>query len=230
MLHNVMDEWLAKRLAKYDEWLSDRKIPFASKVIPVTQSLKNMQWVLPTEKVIKLLKDARTFAVAPCACRTHYKRCNNPTDICIFINDISDKLVRKGIARRISSDEIIEKLYQANEYGLVHLTLYDPEHYPYAICSCCGCCCHDLQLLLKYGKKEVVAASEYIAVWDKELCSNCGICVDRCVFGARTIENNVADYNPTKCYGCGLCVTICPQDAINLERKDQFEKRIVSVC
>lgn len=183
--------------------------------------------MLPTEQVVTFLKDARSLAVAPCVCRTHYKRCDNPTDICFFLNDISDKLVERGYARRISVDEMVEKLRMANEYGLVHLTLYNPTQYPYAICSFCRCCCHDLQLLLTYDRKDLVARSEYVAFWDEALCTNCGICVDRCVFEARTIEDGVVRYNPDRCYGCGLCVTLCPSHAIKLERKYQNEPRQV---
>ena len=65
------------------------------------------------------------------------------------------------------------------------------------------------------------AGSEYIAVGDEQLCSSCGICADRCVFEARTMENGVVKYNPDKCYGCGLCVTACPNDAIVLLRVEE---------
>jgi len=226
---NLMDDWLKERLHQYDEWLADRRIPFTSKVVPVTQSLEKKQWVLPTEQVFCFLKDARSFSVAPCVCRTHYKRCDNPIDICFFLNDVSDKLVEKGYARRISIDEMADKLHLANEYGLVHLTLYNPKQYPYAICSCCSCCCHDLQLLLNYDRNDLVARSEYIAVWDEELCSNCGLCVDRCVFEARTMEKGEIKYRPDKCYGCGLCVTVCPSDAIRLERKSQNKTKEIKL-
>lgn len=214
-----MDDWLKKRLDQYDEWLTEGKISFASKIVPIAKSLEGKQWVLPTEQVVKFIKDARSFAVAPCACRTHYQRCDNPVEICIFLNDISDKLVKKGYARRIPLDELVEKLHQANERGLVHLTLYNPSQYPYAICSCCRCCCHDLQLLLDCHRRDLVASSEYMALWDPDLCSHCGICVERCVFGARTRDKHGVKYDPDKCYGCGLCVTTCPNNAIWLERR-----------
>ncbi len=220
MHYTKMDEWLRKRVNKYDQWLSDEKIAFASKVVPVARALAGKQWVLPTEQVVKFIKDARSFALAPCACRTHYRRCDNPVDICIFLNDISDRLVEKRYARRISLDGLVEKLHQANERGLVHLTLYNPSQYPYAICSCCRCCCHDLQLLLDFDRKDLVAGSDYMAVWDPDFCSNCGICVDRCVFGARDLDNHAVKYHPDKCYGCGLCVTTCPSGAIRMERKN----------
>jgi ferredoxin len=217
-----MDEWLQKRVDEYDDWLKNRKIPFSSKVVPIVESLADQQWVLPTERVIKLIGNARSFAVAPCVCRTHYQRCDNPVDVCIFLNDISDKLVKKRYARRLPINEVVENLYEANEHGLVHLTLYNPKQYPFAICSCCRCCCHDLQLLLDYNRKDLVAGSEYIAVWDHALCSNCGLCIERCVFGARTLINERIEYNPDQCYGCGLCITVCPNDAIRLERKSNI--------
>ena len=214
-----MDQWLQKRLDEYDDWLEEGKIPFSSKVVPIAESLADKQWVLPTERVIKLIEDSRSFAVAPCVCRSHYKRCGNPVDVCLFLNDMSDKLVEKGYARRLSINEAKKKLHDANEHGLVHLTLYNPKQYPFAICSCCRCCCHDLQLLLDYHRRDLIAGSEYIAVWDHELCSNCSLCIERCVFGARTMKNDIVEYHPDQCYGCGLCVTVCPNDAIKLERK-----------
>ena len=217
--HSKMDDWLKERVYQYDQWLADKKIPYASKIIPVGESLIDKQWILPTEQVFKYILNSRSFSIAPCACRTHYQRCSNPIDICISLNDISDKLVEKRYARRISLDEMLLKLKQANEHGLVHLTLYNPDHHPYAICSCCRCCCHDLQLLIKFNRKDLIAKSEYIAIWDSESCSHCGICVDRCVFGARFMKLNKVEYNLHKCYGCGLCVTACPNHAIRLERK-----------
>lgn len=216
---SIMDEWLEKRVCEYDEWLKDKKIPFSSKVVPVAESFSQKQWVLPTERVIKYIEDARSFAIAKCVCRSHYNRCDNPIEICFFINDVSDKLVKTGYARRLSFEEAAEKLHEANKNGLVHLTLYSPKQYPYAICSCCHCCCHDLQLLLDYDRQDLVAKSEYISAWDETLCDICGLCVDRCVFGARITDGNIVKYDAEKCYGCGLCVTCCPNGAIRLERK-----------
>ena len=219
MDHSPMDEWLKERLDQYDQWLAAGKIPFSSKVVPVNRSLEARQWVLPAERVLQFLKDARSFSVSPCVCRTHYGRCDAPVDVCFSLDGVADRLVDRGEARRLSLEEAREILDLANEHGLVHLTLHNPEQYPYAICSCCRCCCHDLQMLLDHGRKDLVARSEYVAVQDRDLCTDCGICADRCVFGTRTLENGVLSYDPELCYGCGLCVDTCPADAIELVAK-----------
>ena len=64
------DSFLGERLARYDRWVSEGRIPFSSKVIPVRESLAAQQWVLPTEQAVELVRNARSFALADCACRT----------------------------------------------------------------------------------------------------------------------------------------------------------------
>ncbi len=73
------DEFLDERLARVEGWMQEGKVPFSSKVIPVRESLSAQQWVLPTERVLEILRNARSFAVTHCACRSHYRRCDNPT-------------------------------------------------------------------------------------------------------------------------------------------------------
>ena len=216
---SAMDDFLKVRLDRADKWMEEGRIPYSSKVIPVSASLESRPWILPTEQVLEYLRNARSFAVADCACRTHYKRCDSPLEICFFLNDASDKLVAKGSARRLSIEDAKARLALANTHGLVHLTLNNPDQYPFAICSCCSCCCHDLQFLLKYGRKDLVARSEYIAVQDGEACIDCGLCVERCVFGARVLGKDGLEYDRDQCYGCGLCVTVCPSEAIVMDRK-----------
>jgi heterodisulfide reductase subunit A-like polyferredoxin len=101
----------------------------------------------------------------------------------------------------------------------VHLTLYEPQRHVYAVCSCCACCCHDLQFLMRYGRADLVAHSEYVAATDADACTHCGDCIARCPFGARAWEGSEMRYDPATCFGCGLCVTTCPAGATTLQRR-----------
>lgn len=214
---NHTDAYLEDRLARYSSWVLEGKVPFSSKVIPVRESVAAQQWVLPTEQVVELLRNARSFALADCACRSRYARCDNPLETCFFVNDAADTLLAEGGARRVSLQEASEVLRLANEHGLVHLTIYNPEQYVYAICSCCTCCCHDMQFLQAYGRSDLVAHSEYVAQTDPDTCIHCGECVERCVFGARTLQEGTVRYDMDACYGCGLCITVCPAGATNMQ-------------
>jgi ferredoxin len=213
------DAFLEVRLACYDKWLREGSIQVSSKVVPIHESLKAEQWVLPMEQAIEILQKSTSFALTDCLCRSHYQRCKNPLEVCLMLNDAADKYVKEGRAKNISIEEAEAVLSQANARGLVHLTLYEPDHDVYALCSCCACCCHDLQLLKSYGRKDLIGRSEYIARTDPTTCTDCGKCTERCVFEARTWDDDRLRCSIDKCYGCGLCVTYCPADAIVLERK-----------
>ena len=124
MLYEVITPFLEKRLVKYDEWLAKGLISCSSRVIPVAESFSTKQWVLPTEQVLGVLQKADSLAVQDCECRTHYKMCDKPLEVCFMLNSVADALVRKGRARHVDLPEAAEILKKANAKGLVHLGLY----------------------------------------------------------------------------------------------------------
>jgi Pyruvate/2-oxoacid:ferredoxin oxidoreductase delta subunit len=219
MEKNKQDEELEKRLDRYDGWVKERRIPFSSKVIPVQQSLALLQWVMPTQQVLEILRNSRSFALANCLCREKRKRCNNPLEVCFYTNDVADKKVKDGSARSVSLQEAAEILKLANEHGLVHLSIYNPEQHLFALCSCCECCCHDIAFMKKLGRPDLVAHAEYVAVVATDSCEQCGACTERCIFGAQSWESGAVMFHQDKCYGCGLCVSTCPSNAIRMVLK-----------
>jgi Pyruvate/2-oxoacid:ferredoxin oxidoreductase delta subunit len=217
------DELLEKHMLKTDQLISEGKIPSSSKVIPVHDSLGNLQWVLPTNQVIEIIRNVRSFALTDCICRTTYKRCNRPVDVCLVLNDYADLYVKGGKARYITLEEAVTQLKLANEKGLVHLTLFDPKQHIAALCSCCECCCKNLQIMIKFHRPDFITYSDYVAKAEPEKCIQCGKCIERCVFGAQ-IKNgeDQVEYHPEFCYGCGLCSTTCPTQAITMNLRKQL--------
>lgn len=214
------EDFLDKTLAKYDGWQAEGKITSTSKVIPVGESLSAKQWVMPSEQVLHYLRNARSFALSDCLCRTLGGHCDRPRDTCFFLNDAADLRVEKGTARYVSLEEAEEKIKQANQTGLVPMTLFDPMQDVWVVCHCCPCCCHDFQFLMRKGRKELVLTSNYVAIQDQDACLHCGECEERCHFGARSMKEDIMQYDPSQCYGCGLCVTTCPSDAISMELRE----------
>ncbi|MCL0074246.1 hypothetical protein M1O50_05195, partial [Dehalococcoidia bacterium] len=198
------DPFLEKRLIKYDEWLSKGQLSFSSKVVPVSESFDAKQWVLPTEQAMEILSNAKSVALQNCECRIHYKRCDKPLEVCFLLNEVGDKIVSKGQARHVSLSEATDILRKANESGLVHLSLYMPDHELFALCSCCSCCCHDLQIVKLYKRKDLMVRSEYVATTDSDACIHCGECAERCVFGARVQKTNTRNTTLTHVLGEGF--------------------------
>ena len=156
------------------------------------------------------------MAVQPCECRSHYKRCDKPLEVCFLLDEVGDTFVARGEARPVDLSEAAEILKIADAHGLVHLSLYMPDHRVFALCSCCSCCCHDLQIIRRYHRPELMVRSKYAAVTDPDACTHCGACVERCIFGARREDNGQVRYEPEACMGCGLCVSVCPEEATTM--------------
>ena len=66
--------------------------------------------------------------------------------------------------------------------------------------------------------------SDYIAVTDFDACSNCGECIERCIFGARVFKDDKMEYDADACLGCGLCVTVCSVAAISMQLRESQPK------
>ncbi|HCY87647.1 MAG TPA: hypothetical protein DHV36_21110 [Desulfobacteraceae bacterium] len=213
-----MDDFLNKYITRYDKWLAKKTISFSSKVIPVGESLTAVKQVLPSQQAEKILENTKLIALARCLCRTRYDNCDKPRHVCLILNESGEKWIAQGKAEKISFDRAKEALKTAEQAGLVHMTLHMPDHEVFAFCACCTCCCHDLQLVLKYGKDYILKKADYLATGAPEGCTGCGACTDRCMFGARRLEEGSLQFAPDLCVGCGLCVSACPVGDIKMAR------------
>lgn len=54
--------------------------------------------------------------------------------------------------------------------------------------------------------------------FDKQKCNLCGLCLQRCPFGALSMEENGIEVS-SACRMCGLCVRACPEKAIRFEQR-----------
>ena len=64
-------------------------------------------------------------------------------------------------------------------------------------------------------KEEIYIAGES-AIIDESKCTDCGLCMTYCRFGAISEVNGKIYINETTCDGCHLCSRICPEQAITM--------------
>jgi len=215
-LRTLREYYITTRIKKTEETIKGGQLEYTSRVIAIGKAVPTTQHVLPTQQAIEHLKKAELCALTRCGCRVAFGNCDNPLDTCLILDEEAEHLIARGLAKEITLEEAERTLEIADKAGLVHLTLYLPGQRVYAVCSCCPCCCHELQALLNYGKTFFVAESDYTAVCDTDQCNGCGECTRRCIFGAREMRNGKSFVREENCYGCGLCVTTCPTKATRL--------------
>ena len=190
--------------------------------VPVNIRVKAEHWVLDLGAIEEILRGAETIAIQGCDCRINKGNCDAPLETCINLDDAGESLLESGRhdPRRVTLEEALDALRVSHEAGLVHMAYtMEGDDQPKIICSCCTCCCHTLSGLLRFGIAGHVLRSEMISVTDKDACTDSGICVERCPFGAREMVEGKMVYNSDQCFGCGLCVSTCPTNAITLEKR-----------
>jgi Pyruvate/2-oxoacid:ferredoxin oxidoreductase delta subunit len=192
--------------------------------IPVNTEIEAEHRVYDFTELKEILEASERITVSDCGCKTAYHNCKAPTEVCISINKEAERTLENDLynVREIDIDEAIEVLKKSHEAGLVPMAyVFKGEETPGLVCNCCPCCCHTLGSLVRNGIHTQILTSKYIAADDSDKCTDCGICIDRCVFQARWMNKGKLVYDQTKCFGCGLCASTCPTEVISLTLRNQ---------
>jgi len=63
----------------------------------------------------------------------------------------------------------------------------------------------------------MVNSTNYLSVIDRNKCTGCEICVQRCPVDAISMDaEGLAVRTESYCIGCGICARFCPSEAISL--------------
>jgi Pyruvate/2-oxoacid:ferredoxin oxidoreductase delta subunit len=218
--------------SRYQELSDEEKIPFQEsvtglylermrasdkpvyRVIPVEKTIQDKRQLIPYYQALHYIKEASALAFIDCICRTTHQKCDKPREVCLSLGDQAKFFVERGLGEEIDIQKGLEILNIAEKNGLVH-SINNKES-PNFLCNCCECCCVFVQGLKKYGIYTSIGKSGFIASLDSDLCDQCGICLEKCIFEAISNEEDNVEFEKDKCFGCGLCAYNCPQSAIKL--------------
>lgn len=184
--------------------------------------------VLDYEKATEIIKQSGGGAITMCACRHEASHlgtaCDAPVEVCMSLGGAAEWIVRKGLGKPATVDDLLNVLKQTQELGLVHLcdnVLNKPTY----ICNCCGCCC---KVLRGIREQQVFAThpSNFIPSIDLDGCINCGTCADKCQIQAITMTLRedgieVPVLNNELCIGCGVCSAACPTESLIMSGRSE---------
>lgn len=196
------------------------------RVIPVQEAIDFEMEVFPFEKASGLIENAKSWGVRDCICRVQKSLigdpCSHPIENCLVFAPVEGAFDNSEVDRPISKEESLRILREAEDAGLVHTTGNYRDH-NYYICNCCTCSCGILRAVAEFNNSTAVSRSDFQTVVDEEVCLGCGICLDRCKFGALDLDGDLLRVDLTNCVGCGLCVPACPEKALKLVRRREGE-------
>jgi len=183
--------------------------------------------ILPFEQAKFLVEKSRRVAVMDCGCRSHMKMYNDgvpindyPINACVAFNTWADYIIEQGFGRELTKEGVLEKLSEYAKAGLVHTTQNITEKSSF-MCNCDRDCCIMLRGLRQFNDPGLVAHSNFIPEYDKEICMGCGTCVNLCpmlVISELEDEEKITIADE-RCIGCGVCAFNCPEEAITMVKK-----------
>lgn len=194
------------------------------RVIPIEETIQDKRQLVPHQQALIYLQESSALSVVNCLCRMTYQRCDKPLKVCLALGEKAKFFINRGIGEEIDTQKGLEILDISRENGLVHSI--DNSDNPNYLCNCCECCCVFVQGLKKYGIFTSIGKSGFIAVLNQDLCNQCGICVEKCIFEAISFDGESIIFDKNKCFGCGLCAYNCPLSAIKLTFNKNIEKKI----
>lgn len=159
-------------------------------VIPVEQAIDAKNTSLDIEHISYWLKkNEGHLSVGICSCRYGRSKldegCGDSCEEwCIGVGDMADYCVETNKGRKITYEEAIQILKNAEVNGYVHqITNIDGENKIFAICNCNVNICNALRTSQLFNTPNM-SRSAYTAHIDIDKCVACGKCVEYCPSGA----------------------------------------------
>jgi len=185
--------------------------------------------VLLLEEAFELVEATEYICVLPCPCKTTLMPGSPVVEGSMRVGERARLTLERGQGRRLTTEEAKAHLVACDRAGLVHTgprawRKHDPQLEWISHGNCHPSYSFPFRAGIRLGLAKKYPRAHYLASVDWSKCTHCGVCIERCPFGAfyydgPTIEVNgetrkQVRFDSEKCWGCGLCANTCPVEAI----------------
>jgi NAD-dependent dihydropyrimidine dehydrogenase PreA subunit len=204
---------------------------------PILKAMARLLSFLPTAEVVTLERaedfidaisvlENSEIAVGPCVCQKALGRRNGTfiKDIVVLYGAEAYKRARSEYSD-LSPEEAKRLLRELHQEGLIpaFYACMRSKGWVFVICNC------EREICLPFRAHQaaggVLSPGPDIVTLDRERCAGCGICVERCHFGANRLVNGFSEVDLARCYGCGLCVSTCTGEARRMTKREDYSNR-----
>ncbi len=198
--------------------------PEFDRITGIMQERGQGSQIVALEDADKVLELCSPIGLESCICRKNARAIDERNELeftCMGMGVGMLKWERwperyKGGVKFVNIDEAKEWNHELDKRGFVHILMLFGAPFIGGFCQCDYPDCGALRNAVDFGIGSLKGHN--VAMVDYDKCNGCGICAQRCQWGALKFEvtNEKANIDQFKCYGCGLCQTGCPRGAIYL--------------
>ncbi|MGI6209980.1 MAG: 4Fe-4S binding protein [Anaerolineae bacterium] len=172
--------------------------------------------IVPPSWALDVLQSSGDVYLRDCPCRSREQNCPPETwRVCLLFGAAAEEDLAG--ATLVDRDQALGLVERSVAQGMIFNLFYrEPDGAVTELCSCCTCCCSPLRRLKAEGTYERELRNGHLAITDPVRCTACGLCLDACAFGARSMQGATVVLDRRRCFGCGRCVSGCPVGAIRV--------------
>ncbi|MGA2368060.1 MAG: 4Fe-4S binding protein [Dehalococcoidia bacterium] len=196
----------------------------AGRQIPVDKEIRQVTTVIPYKEVKELIQKTEYIAAGTCVCRHQGnligKPSSEPLNNCMVFGESAKFAVQRGFTKRLTREEALARLDEAEKAGLVHNYANTPQQFTNLLCNCCGCHCWIIKGAKNSPAPSLMVNARYLVHINEEDCTACEACIERCWMQALKMVDGKLTRDEKRCIGCGICMWACPTDALYLEPRE----------
>jgi len=201
--------------------------------LPVGEAVQAQPQAYPSDRLEAILDRYDHFAVGLCQCRLikdlNDEGCGKMLETCTVVGDWAPHMVKRGLMRQTTKQEVLEIKAAAEKDGLVTWMVNEESgKHTSALCSCCGCCCAALRTISEFNTPGFIAKPHFMPRIDHQSCTHCEKCVEICPMKALWLveegDSKRLVYDEARCIGCGLCTIACDSGAMTLHEVPDYRK------
>ncbi len=190
-----------------------------------TEKMKEIHYgqVVPLEDVAEIMKVAGQVVRLPCVCRKTltgrdeavcYALAASPASLGLAdLTDLGPEgLDVGGEVEWVAPEAALAEMAALEERGSIHTVWTFITPFVGAICNCDSEGC----LALNFTRRgfPLYLSGEWKAEVDRDRCTGCGACLERCLFGALERDRDTVGVKDGLCHGCGICRRACNRRAL----------------
>jgi Na+-translocating ferredoxin:NAD+ oxidoreductase subunit B len=152
--------------------------------ISVEEEVTHRSAVVPLKEICELLMNTEYIGAGICVCRRQGDiqnvPCKAPQNNCLVLGESAKFAIERGFVKRITAEDAVKRMEEADRAGLIHSYSNDPDHYINLLCNCCQCHCRIIRSIKNSPVPGQIITARYLITIDEDSCTAREACVERC--------------------------------------------------